>query len=650
MIFVFKLFLLISAKLRKTLSEEKVGEMLSQIIASCFDRAKEQQEAQGQIVLERGFATIPLPGIDVPFHSRYLWAGVLPFRACEHRSLSIMFHDLTLFIDLSKKINPTHLNPDMLIGRYIPNLIAQPFDISREYIEVVYDQTQSPRLEKVLKKWDEDDWENSRNRQKLAYIILVELLAYQFASPVRWIQTQDLLFSRFKFERFIELGPSPTLTGMATRTLKAKYESSDDSVSRSRVILCHAKNTKEVYYQYEDEPEPSVEVVPTETVSTTTTLTPASIVAPVVDAAGPVASIPDAPITAAEILNVIVAQKLKKPVEEIPQAKSIKDLVGGKSTLQNEILGDLQQEFTSAPEKGEEFPLEELGSALATGFSGSLGKYSTSLIARLIGGKMPGSFTASSIRSYLSKTWGLGPSRTDGVLLLATTFEPPKRLTSEAEAKSWLGDVVQTYARRSGISLVSPGATAGGAGSVGGATINSEELLKFASDQNKFIQQHIELYMRYLKKDSRAGEISFDREKANSTALQAKLDSVIREHGDSYVEGIQPRFDPLKARHFDSSWNWVRQDALLMYYDIIFGRLTTVDRDITARCISLLNRADPDMLKYMEYYINKLDPSKGETYKLAKEFGQQLIDNTREVIGKPPLYKDGELHIFILLV
>ena len=60
----------------------------------------------------------------------------------------------------------------------------------------------------------------SENRQKLAYIILV--LAYQFASPVR--KTQDLLFTAFNFERLIEIGPSPTLTGMATRTLKAKYE------------------------------------------------------------------------------------------------------------------------------------------------------------------------------------------------------------------------------------------------------------------------------------------------------------------------------------------------------------------------------------------------------------------------------------------
>ena len=32
----------------------------------------------------------------------------------------------------------------------------------------------------------------------------------------------------------------------------------------------------------------------------------------------------------------------------------------------------------------------------------------------------------------------------------------------------------------------------------------------------------------------------------------------------------------LKACHFGSSWNWVRQDALLMYYDIIFGQHTIV--------------------------------------------------------------------------
>ncbi len=56
--------------------------MLQDIVDNCVDLARKKQVAEGHITLERGFATIPLPGIDVPFHSRYLWAGVLPFRAC----------------------------------------------------------------------------------------------------------------------------------------------------------------------------------------------------------------------------------------------------------------------------------------------------------------------------------------------------------------------------------------------------------------------------------------------------------------------------------------------------------------------------------------------------------------------------------------
>ena len=34
--------------------------------------AVEKQKADGYVALERGFATIPLAGLDVPFHSCYL--------------------------------------------------------------------------------------------------------------------------------------------------------------------------------------------------------------------------------------------------------------------------------------------------------------------------------------------------------------------------------------------------------------------------------------------------------------------------------------------------------------------------------------------------------------------------------------------------
>ena len=83
----------------------------------------------------------------------------------------------------------------MLVGRYIPNLIAKLFKVTKEYAQIIYDQTSSPRLDKVVQKWDEEDWGSVGKPQQLAYFILVKLLAYQFTSPVRWIETQDLLSS-----------------------------------------------------------------------------------------------------------------------------------------------------------------------------------------------------------------------------------------------------------------------------------------------------------------------------------------------------------------------------------------------------------------------------------------------------------------------
>ncbi|KAI9463755.1 hypothetical protein HD554DRAFT_2283324 [Boletus coccyginus] len=80
---------------------------------------------------------------------------------------------------LSKKINSSLLNPDMLVGKYIPNLVTKPFAITKEYAQLIYDQTSSPHLDKVLKNWASP----AKQCQKLAYTILVELLSYQFASP-----------------------------------------------------------------------------------------------------------------------------------------------------------------------------------------------------------------------------------------------------------------------------------------------------------------------------------------------------------------------------------------------------------------------------------------------------------------------------------
>ena len=118
-------------------------------------------------------------------------------------------------------------------------------------------------------------------------------------------------------------------------------------------------------------------------------------------------------------------------------------MVNGKSTVQNEILGDLGKEFGSTPEKPEDTPLEELAEQFQDSFSGQLGKTSTSLIGRLMSSKMPGGFSITTARKYLESRFGLGAGRQDSVLLMALTNEPANRLGSEADAKAFFDGIAQ---------------------------------------------------------------------------------------------------------------------------------------------------------------------------------------------------------------
>lgn len=486
--------------------------------------------------------------------------------------------------------------------------------------------------------------------QELAHTLLVELLAYQFASPVRWIETQDVVLADKQTERIVEIGPAETLGGMAKRTLASKYEAYDAARSIQRSILCYNKDAKEIYYDVDPVEEEATTTAsdssesPIPTAGQAPTPTPAAVPTPPAPSAngGPAAAVEDAPVKAVDILRALVAQKLKKALLDIPLSKAIKDLVGGKSTLQNEILGDLGKEFGTTPEKPEDTPLDELGATMQATFDGQLGKQSSSLVARMVSSKMPGGFNITAVRKHLEIRFGLGPGRQDGVLLLAMTNEPASRLGSENDAKAFLDDQANKYAAHAGINLSAPSA-GGDAGGAGGMMMDPAALDALTKDQKVLFKQQLELLARYLKIDLRAGDKAFTGSQESSKVLQAQLDLWNAEHGDFYASGIEPSFSSLKARVYDSSWNWARQDALSMYYDIIFGRLQAVDREIVSRCIYIMNRSNPTLLEFMQYHIDHCPTEKGETYELAKQLGQQLIDNCRDVLGQAPVYKDVAL-------
>jgi fatty acid synthase subunit alpha len=252
---------------------------------------------------------------------------------------------------------------------------------------------------------------------------------------------------------------------------------------------------------------------------------------------------------------------------------------------------------------------------------------------------MPGGFNITAVRKYLSDRWSLQSGRQDGVLLLAITMEPAARLGAEPDAKAFLDDVANKYAAAAGISLAAP-AAGGASGGSGGMMVDPAALDALTKDQKALFKQQLELLARYLKMDLRKGDKLFAGSEETTKVLQAQLDLWNVEHGEFYASGIEPTFTPLKARVYDSSWNWARQDALSMYFDIIFGRLKLVDREIVSQCIHIMNRSNPTLLEFMQYHIDNCPAERGDTYQLAKELGYQLIENCKEALKVSPVYKD----------
>jgi fatty acid synthase subunit beta len=92
-----------------------------------------------QIEVKRGVATVPLAGVDVPFHSSFLRPRMEAFRRVLQDSLSA-----------------ERLKPSLLVGRYIPNVNGTPFSLEKEYFEETLRITKSEPLREILDSWE--DW------------------------------------------------------------------------------------------------------------------------------------------------------------------------------------------------------------------------------------------------------------------------------------------------------------------------------------------------------------------------------------------------------------------------------------------------------------------------------------------------------------
>ncbi len=488
-------------------------------------------------------AVIPIPGIDVPFHSSRLVGGVADFRA--HLDALI----------------PDEINLDALVGRYIPNLVAQPFALSREFVESIAAVVDSEPIAEILADFDGA----MASPARLGRTLLIELLAWQFASPVRWIETQDLLLGQLGVERFIEVGvgAAPTLTNMLGQTLRLPQYAGSAGIE----VLNYERDRGRVFAEDEDAETAPEAAVQESAQPVTAEAEPAelevTVQAPREEAPS---AVEDRPLSVHQALEMLIALWTKVRPDQMSATDSIETLVEGVSSRRNQLLVDLGVEFgISAIENAADAPISQLAESVArrapgyATFGEVLAEHVAQALTRLTGpaGKKP-----SYVAERVSDTWGLGSGWADRAIaqLVLGTREgsslrggelaslPMTGVASAAELDALIDASVSAAGEREGVSLQKAAAPT-----------------PHESVDPEAVRAYTERLESALEDSARAALAALGREVAptdevDSTAHTELEQLVAAELGPDWQRQVASAFDARKAVLLDDLWATARED------------------------------------------------------------------------------------------
>ncbi|WP_288437434.1 type I polyketide synthase [uncultured Gordonia sp.] len=502
---------------------------------------------------------IIVPGIDVPFHSTVLRAGVPEFRG----KLDALL--------------PEEFDPSILIGHYIPNLVPRMFNLGRDFVAEIADLVPSDPLNEVLADWD--SW--AAQPAKLARVVLIELLAWQFASPVRWIETQELLFSGadrdgLGVQRFVEIGlkGAPTLAGLATNTLKLdRYDSATTEV-------CNLERDSDVILAKDSGPEPEddepAESAPSEAPAAEAAAAPA----PAAPAAAPAAASGPRPddisFGPADAVKSVIALWTKMRTDQIGAADTIEALCDGVSSRRNQLLLDIGGELgLGAIDGAAEADMAALAStveSLARGYR-PLGTVLTDAVGdqirKVIG---PTGKRQSYITDRVTGVWQLGPGwglHTQVALALGTREGASVRggdlgdlldgAVANADGLDALIDrAVAAVGASRGIAVAKPAAESGG-----GATVDAAALGEFTEQITGRTGALASAAYTMLSKLGLTEEVSTPETADDPNAVLAQR--VSDELGSDWARTVAPAFDEAKVVLIDDRWATTREDLVRIW-------------------------------------------------------------------------------------
>ena len=418
--------------------------------------ALEKMEQKLRTLLRGKRTFIRLAGIDVPFHSALLVEGVGNFR----KSLKEKIHNK---IDFS-----------ILDNRYIPNLVAVPFSIERNFIELVYKTSKSEILKNVLGSYDEE----IKNPNHLRRILLIELLSFQFAKPVQWIKTQEYFIHDFQVEKVIDIGARGDLAGMMRQTVR--------DIPDSELSIWHIEENKnQVFYELEGTESLDIK---TKLVKKTSKKEPAeqkndnSVISSEIlpqkeeatiniQSSAPQESLTDVPLNQTDSLKYILALKAEIRTDEIQDTDTIEKILGGNSSKRNQVLADIGAEFnTNSLDGAQDKSIGDLSKILSDVPYKKPGPYLKLSFEEFIKNYTPSDFSRKEIFSYLKEERMLpdghlfsvcnlipvlvrgGNSTLEGKL---SSIGLQKRFSNANECKKWLDKAVDEYGKHIGISIPS---------------------------------------------------------------------------------------------------------------------------------------------------------------------------------------------------
>lgn len=509
-----------------------------------------------------------VPGIDVPFHSTVLRGGVADFRTKVDERL------------------PEHIDPSKLVGRYIPNLVARPFELTREFAQSILDVVPSQPVRDLLET--PGAWDEAASRPgRLARTLLIELLCWQFASPVRWIETQRVLLgdgqaapgvAGLGVEEVIEvgLGASPTLANLAARTLTAP----EFALTRVEVLNVQRDEARvyatdvAVIEDDEDEEVAKAAEAATPTPEAVPAAAPAaaeSTPAPAPTGGPSGADVADLPFTASSAIKALLALSAKIRIDEVGASDTTESLTNGVSSRRNQLLMDMSSELgLNSIDGAGEADVATLSATVdkaAKGYKpfgpvlseavkertrklfGAAGVKANRIADRVTGTWQLGVGWAQHVTAEIVLGTREGASTRDGDLATLPLDAP----TNAAGVDALIDAAVAAVAAREGVSVSLP--SAGGAS--GGGVIDSAALDAYAASvtgEDGVLAKAARTILSELGLNEPAptGEDATDDARV--------LDAVSAELGSGWVDLVKPRFDAARAVLLDDRWASARED------------------------------------------------------------------------------------------